>query len=244
MLPAGLDRFVVTPTRTSTAIEPRLVSFEGIDGAGKSTLVSLTEAALNTRGLDAVFTREETATFLGDAVRRAITQGLDPVTIVHLFLADRYQHLVDLHDPLTDGRLVVTDRYHDSTRAYQGVALAPRFGGFEAFDTWLDDLVRDWLIAPRRTYLLDLDPETAIARLEGREQKGGYEKLEFLKKVQKHYLELARQEPDRWIVLDATKSPTRLVKEVVADMEKQGIVPTRAASDEASVEPDGRAKAR
>ncbi len=244
MLPAGLDRFVPHPTRTTPATAAHLVSFEGIDGAGKSTLVSLTEAALSTRGVDAAFTREETATFLGDAVRRAITHGMDPVTIVHLFLADRYQHLVDLRRPLEEDRLIVTDRYHDSTRAYQGVALAERFDGFEPFEAWLGQLVEDWLVVPNRTYLLDIDPETAIARLEGRKEQGGYEKLEFLTKVQKRYRELAESEPDRWVVLDATASPTRLVKAVVADLEKQGIIPS-LTSDASSVEgEDTQAPAR
>lgn len=233
------------PTRTPTPSKARLVTFEGIDGAGKSTLVSLTEAALNTRGVDAYFTREETATFLGDSVRQAITEGMDPVTIVHLFLADRYQHLVDLNEPLSEGRLIISDRYHDSTRAYQGVALADRFDNHEAFEDWLEGLTGDWLIPPLRTYLLDIDPETAIARLEGREQKGGYEKLEFLSQVQKRYRRLAEAEPDRWCVLDATGSPTQLVKAVVEDMEKQGILTAKDPSGKTQAEAgDAEARAR
>lgn len=203
---------------------PRLVSFEGIDGAGKSTLLPLVREALEQNGVDAVFTREETTTFLGDAVRRAVSEGLDPFAIIHLFLADRAQHLQDLEGPMREGRLVVTDRYHDSTRAYQGVALGEALGGVDRFEKWLSRVVDPWLVTPVRTYLLDIDVGTALKRLDSRTEVGGYEKQGFLDKVRERYLRLAQEEPDRWVVLDATRIPQELSRVVIEDLERSGLI--------------------
>ncbi len=213
------------------------MSFEGIDGAGKSTLVPLVKKALDQRAVPTFFTREETPTFLGDTVRRAVTEAVDPLAIVHLFLADRIQHLQALRAPLDEGSLVATDRYHDSTRAYQGVALAERFGGVDRFDAWLQEVSEDWLVVPARTYLLDIDAAAALARLGSRSEKGGYEKLDFLEKVRARYLELAAGDPERWVVLDAEDRPGQLVDEVMADLEKQGLVPAEPLTKDKTADP-------
>ena len=105
-----------------------LITLEGIDGSGKSTLhESLREPLAD---LDPLFTREPGATWVGDQVRRAIREQIDPVTEATLFVADHAAHLAKVVRPaLAEGRLVISDRYSDSRYAYQSVTLAERNSG-------------------------------------------------------------------------------------------------------------------
>lgn len=215
---------MAAPKDRSSFAAPRLVTFEGIDGAGKTTLVAGVQAALEAAGSNALFTREETPSWLGEAVRRSIATGADPLVTLYLFLADRAQHLADLQPDLAAGRLVVSDRYHDSTRAYQSVTLAPRFGGVAKFDAWLAAQCADWLVRPVRTYLVDLDADVAVARMGGRDETTRYEKAGFLGKVRAEYLRIAAAAPDRFVVLDATRTPEELVADVLADLRSRGFL--------------------
>jgi dTMP kinase len=213
----------VAPKPPEPPRPPRFVSFEGIDGAGKSTLLHSLRSELEAAGEHVVFTREETDTFLGDTVRKAVSDGKEPMAILYLFLADRAQHLKELQEDFDRGALVITDRYHDSTRAYQSVALKDRFDT-DTFEAWLHATTKDWLIPPRRTYLLDIDPLTSLARLHTRSEQGGYEKHAFLEKVRARYLQLAAAEPERWVVLDATQPSERLLKQVLEDLRSIGLI--------------------
>lgn len=202
----------------------RLVTFEGIDGAGKSTLVAGVEAKLTARKADVVFTREETTSWLGEAVRRSIRDGADPLVTLYLFLADRAAHIAQLAPEFEAARLVLSDRYHDSTRAYQAVTLAERFGGAGRFDAWLDAQTRDWLVVPRRTYLVDLDAEAAVARMGGRDITTRYEKQDFLGRVRDEYLRIAKADAERFVVLDGREAPDVLVRRVLEDLEDQRLL--------------------
>lgn len=209
-----------------TRTEARFVTFEGIDGSGKSTLIRGVEAALEGRAAKIHFTREETTTWLGEAVRRSISERVFPLATCYLFLADRAQHLSRLAPRFRDGFVVLSDRFHDSTRAYQAVTLGETFGGIEAFEAWLRVHTDPWLLHPVRTYLIDLDAEAACARLaKAREDPTPYEREGFLRAVRDQYRRIARDEPERVKVLDGTKSPEALVAEVVADLEGLGLVP-------------------
>ena len=209
----------------------RLVTFEGIDGAGKSTLISGVETALAARGVDALFTREETNTWIGEGVKRSIADRTDPLTTLYLFLADRAEHLAALRPRLDEGGLVFSDRYHDSTRAYQAVTLADRFGGVASFEKWLAAQVAPWLVPPARTYLLDVKPAQAVSRMGERPGTTIYERSGFLTKVREQYLRLAKFEPDRWVVLDGSLGPHELVSKVVEDLERCGLLEAPAAPD-------------
>ncbi len=197
---------------------PSLISFEGIDGAGKSTLIQAVAGRLADEGYQVVVTREETTGWTGEAVKRNIREHGDPLTTLFLFLADRAKHLAELADDLDAGRIVLTDRYHDSTRAYQAVTLAERLGGEAAFDGWLEHMVAPWLVVPRRTYLLDIDPEVAMQRMLGRDDLTPYEKVAFLEKVRAQYARLAAAEPHRFVILDARRSVAELADGVAEDL--------------------------
>jgi dTMP kinase len=178
---------------------PLLITIEGIDGSGKSTLVSALRESL--ADLDPVFTREPGSTWVGDAVRRAIAEQADPVTEALLFVADHAAHLGQVVRPaLAEGRLVISDRYTDSRYAYQAVMLE---GKVPDPAGWLRTLHRGWTIVPDRTFLLLVPVEEAIRRLPQDRGREHFEDGPFLEKVQKNYLAFAEAEPARFVLVDA-----------------------------------------
>jgi len=174
---------------------PLLITIEGIDGSGKSTLVTALQQSL--KDLDPVFTREPGSTWVGDAVRRAIAERVDPVTEALLFVADHAAHLEAVVRPALEGeKMVISDRYTDSRYAYQGVMLE---GKIPDPPGWLRALHNGWTVVPDRTFLL----EKALQRLPGDKRREHFEDGPFLEKVQKNYLALAEAEPGRFVLVDA-----------------------------------------
>jgi dTMP kinase len=176
-----------------------LITLEGIDGSGKSTLhESLREPLAD---LDPLFTREPGATWVGEQVRRAIKEQIDPVTEATLFVADHAAHLAKVVRPaLEAGRLVISDRYSDSRYAYQSVTLQ---GVIPQPEKWLRDMHNGWTIIPDKTFLCVLPVDAALTRLKPDTEREHFEKRETLEKVQNNYLEYARNEPGRFVVVDA-----------------------------------------
>ena len=101
----------------------RFITFEGIDGAGKTTIIRRIEPELRSRGYRVVITTEPTRTWLGDAVKRSYDDDIGPLAETFLFLADRARHTIQIREWLARGATVVSDRYADSTYAYQGARL-------------------------------------------------------------------------------------------------------------------------
>ncbi len=189
----------------------RFIVFEGIDGSGKSTALRRVAGALHESGRDVVTTREETETWRGEAVRRAIAEKANPWTTLHLFLADRAAHVPEIQGHLEDGQTVLCDRFLHSTLAYQSVTLADALHDPIAH---LRDLHRPWCPDPDHVVLLDLDPEVAVGRAEDRGATTPYEKVEFLAQVRAAYLDLAEQ--DGFAVIDAAQSPERVAADALA----------------------------
>jgi dTMP kinase len=176
-----------------------LVTLEGIDGTGKSTLLAALREKL--ADLDPVFTREPGATWVGDAVRRAVAEQIDPVTEATLFVADHAAHLATVVRPaLANKKLVISDRYSDSRFAYQSVTLE---GIIPDPERWLRAMHNGWSIVPDKTFLLAIPIDDALARLEGKTGREHFERREILEKVQDRYLAFARAEPGRFVVVDA-----------------------------------------
>jgi dTMP kinase len=189
-----------------------LITLEGIDGSGKSTLHSALRELL--QDLDPVFTREPGATWVGDSVRRAIAEQIDPVTEATLFVADHAAHLATVVRPaLAEGRLVISDRYSDSRFAYQSVTLQKIIPDPEA---WLRAMHNGWTIIPDKTFLCILPVDDALNRLKPDNQREHFERREVLEKVQNNYLTYARNEPSRFVIVDAMLLPGT-VAEFVAD---------------------------
>jgi dTMP kinase len=189
-----------------------LVTLEGIDGSGKSTLHESLKGPL--ADLDPLFTREPGATWVGEQVRRAIKEQIDPVTEATLFVADHAAHLAKVVRPaLEAGRLVISDRYSDSRYAYQSVTLQ---GIIPQPEKWLRDMHNGWTIIPDRTFLCVLPVDAALTRLKPDTEREHFEKRETLEKVQHNYLEYARSEPSRFVIVDAMLD-REIVAKFVAD---------------------------
>lgn len=185
------------------------VTVEGIDGSGKSTVVE----AINEEFPDVVNTQEPSELWTGKAVRRALandTGDVDPLATFYLFMADRVHHVREEIEPgLEQGRLVVSDRYADSTRAYQPWALQDSVRKPEKF---INSTMSPWDFEPDLTIYLDVSVETAMERLEGGEI---YEKEDFLSRVSTNYSRLAKRNSHRWNRVDAEQSEEAVRQEVV-----------------------------
>jgi len=189
-----------------------LITLEGIDGSGKSTLHEALKVSL--ADIDPVFTREPGATWVGESVRRAIAEQTDPITEATLFVADHAAHLAKVVRPaLAEGRIVISDRYSDSRYAYQSVTLQ---GIVPDPEGWLRAMHNGWTIVPDRTFLCLLSIDDALTRLKPDSQREHFERREVLEKVQNNYLSYARHEPSRFVIVDAMLPPVTVAK-FVAD---------------------------
>jgi len=183
-----------------------LITLEGIDGSGKSTLFSSLQRSLSDIG--AVFTREPGATWIGAQVRRAIAEELDPVAEALLFAADHAAHLEAVVRPaLARGAPVISDRYTDSRYAYQWATLE---GVLPDPLAWLRMVHNGWTIPPDHTLLLVLPVEVALSRKREAGNREHFEEASLLARVQENYLFLAGEEPSRFVVLDAQKKEDEL----------------------------------
>jgi dTMP kinase len=192
----------------------KLITLEGIDGSGKSTVAKKLQENHEIRVFEPVFTREPTRnTLTGNAVEKAIQSDTDQLAELFLFTADHAEHLSKLVKPaLEKGKTVISDRYSDSRYAYQGITLKNRI---ENPLEWVRDLHRYWTVVPDLTFLFDIEPEIAVERCGKRGEQTKFEKIEFLRGVREIFLRLAAEEPERFIVVDASCSSENVEKTVV-----------------------------
>lgn len=192
----------------------KLITLEGIDGSGKSTVAKRLQENPEIRALDPVFTREPTrGTLTGTAVEQAILSDTDQLAELFLFTADHAEHLAKLVNPaLENGKTVISDRYSDSRYAYQGMTLKNRIK--EPME-WVRSLHRGWTVVPDLTILFDIEPETAVERCGKRGEQTKFEKIEFLRGVRENFFRLATEEPERFLVIDANRPREAVEKEVV-----------------------------
>jgi dTMP kinase len=203
------------------------ITFEGIEGAGKSLQIRRVEKYLNQKNFRCLVTREPGGTGLGVALRQVLLREggprPQPVTELLLYLADRYQHVNEVIRPALDrGAIVLCDRFHDATRVYQGVAR-----GLPS--KLIDDLARALQFPePDLTILLDLDPEVGLARARTRDQDKGTdtdegrfeaEDISFHTEVRKGYLALAESAPQRVRVIDSSGSVDEVFDQIQVVLE-------------------------
>ena len=201
------------------AVKGTLITFEGVEGSGKTTQMARLGRWLRQRGHHVELTREPDGTALGIGVRRLFERSPQPLTEVFLFLAARHQHVAEKIRPWLDrGRIVLCDRYTDATVAYQGYGRAIDPATLRDLNVQATGGV-----LPDVTLLFDLDPEEGFRRI-GRRRLDHFERqtLEFHRRVRRGYLEIYRAEPKRVRVIDAAQPPDvvaarvrRVVEEVL-----------------------------
>jgi len=195
-----------------------LITIEGIDGTGKSTLVRNLKELLS--DLNPVFTREPGSTWIGEVVRRGIAENINPVSEALLFTADHAAHLETLVKPeIKKGRLVISDRFADSRYAYQASTLK---GILPDPMRWIKGIHEGWTIIPDLTFLLVIPVDDAIERLKkDRDHHEHFECRTTLEEVKNNYLLLAEEEPERFILVDAKMDPERLSEFVAGEIRKR-----------------------
>ncbi len=191
------------------------ISVEGIEGCGKSTLVNGLGQYFQERNIEYVITKEPGSTSIGKILRSILldkNQKIDPLTELIMMFSDRLDHLDKVIKPsLEKGKIVITDRYIDSTYAYQGA-------GRGISKTLIDNLVRKTeIMLPDRTILLDLDPEVGLKRASSRNELDRFESenLEFHNRLRKSFLDAADANPDRFFTVDAEQEPDNILQSVI-----------------------------
>ena len=192
------------------------ITIEGPEGSGKTTATNRVIEELNRLGYDVVRTREPGGTPISEQIRNVILDkentAMDPRTEALLYAAARRQHLVEKVWPLTkEGKIVVCDRYIDSSLAYQGGARG--LGIQNIIDINMFATENTW---PDLTLLFDIEPELGLQRIAANASREvnrlDLEKLDFHKKVRETFLELAKSQPNRFVVIDASKSVDEVAK--------------------------------
>lgn len=206
------------------------ITFEGIEGSGKSTQIAYAADYLARCGRQTVITKEPGGTRIGAQIRAIlldpVNTDMDPAAELFLYAADRRQHIREVIRPALEvGKTVVCDRFHDSTIAYQGFSRHLDGDMIQNLNHWILDG-----LTPDITFLLDLEPTVGLARAwqevdQGRraeqEMRFEHEALSFHRNVRQGYLELARKYADRFVVIDAAGDKKQVWTAVQAALESR-----------------------
>ena len=196
------------------------ISFEGIEGSGKSTQIELIEELIRAKGYQVKKLREPGTTELGEKIRNIFlektTETVDPITEAFLLYASR-KHLDQnfLRQNLNEGAIVIADRYADATLAYQSYG--------KGLDQNFVKLIHDYsqLLSPDLTFYMDISAELSRERISDRERdRMESESIDFFKKVREGYLQIAHDNPERVVVLDANKTIDELhesIKKIISN---------------------------
>jgi dTMP kinase len=190
------------------------IVFEGADGAGKSTLCERIAKGLESRGLDVVRTAEPTHEGIGAFIRSGSAGEISQRTEALLFVADRNDHTEWMEKQVSEGKIVLCDRYFASTVAYQSA----RLNGDASDMDWLIRINDEFIDIPDAIILLDVDPEVGMGRVGSRgEEISKFERLDFQKQVRSNYLALAKEYG--FDVIDASKGPDEVFDEAMKIIE-------------------------
>ena len=207
-------------------MQGKFITIEGCEGVGKSTQLALLKEYFANKGIDAIFTREPGGTDIAEQIRSIIlsasNKALTPVTELLLYAAARRQHTEEkIIKALQEGKVVVCDRYADSTVAYQGFA--------RNLDKDLIERLNQIAMANVKielTLFLDLDPEKGFARKGGADKNDRLEneKIDFHKRVYQGFVAIAEKDKERVARIDSSVSKEEVFAQIVKAIEKAGIV--------------------
>lgn len=196
------------------------ISLEGVEGTGKSTQALMLSEALTAAGLKTVLTAEPGGTVLGDKVRGLLLdvshKGMDHMTELLLYSAARQQHLAELIVPsLESGLSVITDRFSDSTMAYQGYGRGIDRSMIDKLDSMITGSLR-----PDLTLLLDLDVSEGLRRNRdaSKVDRLELEDVEFHERVREGFLDISRREPGRVAVIDASEGVDKVHRAIMEEV--------------------------
>ena len=198
-------------------MRPKFITFEGIEGCGKSTQAKKLHAFFLEKNIEAILTREPGGTFAGEKIREILIdekiEKLEAKTELFLNFAARLEHVEKIIKPsLAQGKTVISDRFFDSTFAYQGNA-------FGLAETLIENVKKMAIsdFAPDITFLIDVPVEAAFARIQTRADNNRYEKLgyDFHQKVRDGFLQLAKKNR-RIKVIDGTKNQQEVFVEIIS----------------------------
>ena len=195
----------------------KFISIEGVEGVGKSTSIEAIKKFLEVKKIDFVVTREPGGTVLSEKIRELLLQvnseapgGMSELLLI---FASRAQHLEKVIRPaLENGIWIICDRFTDATYAYQGGGRGLKTSVIAELESMVQGELR-----PDLTIILDLDPETGLARAKERGELDRFEneKDEFFNKVRSAYLDIARSNPDRCFVIDASQNIEQVSSDII-----------------------------
>ena len=203
------------------------VSFEGIDGAGKSTHIDAFSKLLQERypSKEVIMTREPGGTLLGEQLRNLLLEApMNLETEALLMFAARREHLAQIIEPaLMAGKIVISDRFTDASFAYQGGGRGLSLGKLNELESWVQGRGNGLLLQPNLTILFDLPGSVAEARRSKVRAPDKFEKmdLEFFERVRQEYLRRAKEDPKRFHLVDATQTQETIwngLKEIRIDL--------------------------
>ena len=200
-----------------------LITLEGIDGSGKGTAAKHIAARLAETMPERrlVLTAEPTSGQVGKILRAEMARVDDETESsaakrmqeLFLFMADHAHHITKTVFPaLETGAIVLSDRYADSTAAYQGVTLR---GIVPDPVSWIQSIYRPWNLRPDKTLLFVLDPKVALQRMQSRQRRQKFERLEFLRLVDENFRRMAALEPERFVQIDAKQDANDVAEEAI-----------------------------
>lgn len=199
----------------------RFITFEGIDGAGKTTHIDALEQAWRQQGRDVVRTREPGGTPLAEKLRELVLHdSMDPLTEALLVFSARRDHLQQVIRPaLARGAWVLCDRFTDATFAYQGAGRGFELGVLRQLETWVQEGLQ-----PDLTLLFDLPPAVAAGRLQAARQPDRFEALDaaFFERVRSGYLARQAAQSDRFAIIQADARPEEVAAQVRATISAKG----------------------
>ncbi|CAB4675252.1 unannotated protein [freshwater metagenome] len=195
------------------------ISFEGGEGSGKSTQTQLLKTYLESIGEKVLLSREPGGTPLGKKLREILldnqTGNISPRAEALMYAADRANHVYSLIQPaLAAGQVVITDRYLDSSVAYQGAGRILQPTEVARISRWATEN-----LSPILTVIMDIPAETGLSRLQSRDRLEA-EPLAFHERIRQEYLNIANSDPERYFVVDATQSKEAIHEEIVERVSK------------------------
>ena len=191
------------------------ITFEGIDGCGKSTIISKIVELLERTGYKVVATREPGGTKISEKIREIIikSKNMDSITEGLLYASARRQHIVEKIIPsLKEKKIVISDRYIDSSLAYQGIGRKIGMKQILAINS-----INNKILWPDITFFLDVDPKVALERIKKRDKDNDRfdeESIVFYSEVRKAFLQIAKKYKNRIIVIDANRDKQVIIKEI------------------------------